>query len=137
MSQLKVVRDSALDYGSDLVFTLEGEPFTGIAFEESAALGRSEVSYRRGVQDGPARDWYPSGVLKGESHFVDGVLHGASTEFDEVGRLVAEAHHEYGICTVARRFGPNGSLIATEELDPASEAVRLLGRLRSEHGWPT
>jgi len=135
MNESRVVRDSELDYDSDLVCTLDGKAFTGIAYEESPVLGRSEVSYREGVQEGLARDWYPSGVLKGQSAYVQGVLHGISREFDEDGHLMIEVRYEYGIRVMARRFGSDGSVVATEELDPNDEAARQLDRLRVTHGW--
>jgi antitoxin component YwqK of YwqJK toxin-antitoxin module len=137
VNEPKIVRDSELDYDSDLVCTLDGEAFTGTAFDESPDLGRSEVSYRQGIQEGPARDWYPSGVLKGESHYIQGVLHGTRKEFDEGGHLVAEARYEYGICVLARRFSSDGTVIASEELDPNGDTARRLDRLRSEHRWET
>ncbi|MEV6414219.1 hypothetical protein [Kribbella sp. NPDC051718] len=103
MSKPQFVRDSELEFDSDLVFTLDGEAFTGIAYEESAELGRSEIAYRDGLQEGLARDWYPSGVPKGESRYVQNVLHGTSREFDEQGRLVVEERYEYGVCVLALR----------------------------------
>ncbi|MBM7789144.1 toxin-antitoxin system YwqK family antitoxin [Tenggerimyces flavus] len=118
-----------------MVTKLNGQAFTGVAYEESPDLGRSEVSYREGVQEGPARDWYPSGLLQGESHYVQGVLHGTSREFDESGRIVAEANYEYGICLLARRFNSEGIVIESEELDPNEEAAQQLDRLRVEYRW--
>jgi antitoxin component YwqK of YwqJK toxin-antitoxin module len=130
-----VVRDSELDYDSDLVFTLDGKAFTGVAYEESAELGRSEICYRDGLQEGVARDWYPSGMPKGESCYVRNVLHGTSREFDEQGRLMVEDRYEYGICVLARRFSVDGTVTETNELDANIEAARQLNRLRAEHDW--
>lgn len=135
MNKPQVVEDSELDFDSDLVCTLDGEAFTGIAYEEVPALGRSEISYRDGVQEGLARDWYPSGVLKGESHYVEGVLHGTSREYDESGHLMTEVFFEYGIRVLARRFSSDGKVMATEELDSNDEAARQLDRLRAERNW--
>lgn len=75
MTEPLVVPDSDLDFDSDLVFTLNGAAFTGIAYEETPELGRSEISHRDGLQEGPAREWNPAGVLTGESNHVQGVLH--------------------------------------------------------------
>lgn len=136
MTHGPVVPDSELDYDSDLVCTLDGVPFTGTAFEESPALGRSEITYRDGIQEGPARDWYPSGVLKGESQFVQGELHGTATEFGLDGVLAEESRYEYGIRVRRRTFAPDGSVITTEEIDPTSNEADLLERLRRERGWP-
>jgi hypothetical protein len=135
MNDSQIVRDSELDFDSDLVSTLDGKPFTGVAYEESPVLGRSEISYREGMQHGLARDWYPSGVLKGESVFFQGVLHGMTREFDEDGRLMTEVRYEYGIRILSRRFGLDGRIVEEEELDPNDEAARQLDRLRSSHRW--
>jgi antitoxin component YwqK of YwqJK toxin-antitoxin module len=137
MTNLPVVPDSALDYDSDLVCTLDEEPFTGIAFEESAELGRSEITYRQGLQDGPAVDWYPSGRLRGESFYVVNVLHGQTKEYDEEGRLTVRASYEYGILVRLGRYDSSGAVVEAQEIDPSSESARLLDRLRSEHGWAT
>lgn len=130
-----VVPDSDLDYDSDLVCTLDGAAFTGIAYEESPSLGRSEITYRDGVQEGLARDWYPTGTLKGESDYVEGVLHGASKEYDPAGRLAVESRYEYGTMVWLRRFDPEGALVELQELDFDSEGGQRLQRLRIEHGW--
>lgn len=61
MTEPLVVPDSDLDFDSDLVFTLNGAAFTGIAYEESAELWRSEITYRDGIQEGAAREWSPPG----------------------------------------------------------------------------
>lgn len=137
MNDTRLVPDSELDYESDLVCTLEGVPFTGTAFEETPVLGRSEISYRDGIQDGMARDWYPSGIIKGESKFVHGVLHGVAREFHTSGALAEESHYEYGIRTLHRTYAPDGSLVASEELDDGSNEADLLQRMRRERGWPT
>jgi hypothetical protein len=99
-------------------------------------LGRSEVSYRDGVQSGPARDWYPSGSLKGESWFVEGVLHGAAREYDESGVLVEESLYAYGILISKRTRERGHRLVEREWLDPRSEAGQMLERLRRERRWP-
>ncbi|MCB7135693.1 toxin-antitoxin system YwqK family antitoxin [Cellulosimicrobium marinum] len=133
----RLVPDAELDFDSNLVFTLDGALFTGTAFEETPDLGRSEVVYRDGIQEGPARDWYPSGVLKGESHYVQGVLHGTEREFREVGTLAEESRYEYGIRVLRKTFAADGAVISTQELDENSAEAALLCRMRREHGWPT
>lgn len=130
-----LIRDSELDYDSELVCTLDGLPFTGIAYEDSVELGRSEVAYRNGVQEGPARDWYPDGTLKGESHYVEGTLHGPSREYDVSGRLGSESHFEYGIRVTLRRYVADGKVAESEQLDPHGDEARLLERLRAERRW--
>lgn len=128
--------DKALDFDSDLTFALNGAPFTGIAYEESPSLGLSEIEYRDGVQEGVARDWWPSGVLKGESEHVRNTLHGASRGYDDSGRLRVVANYEYGVLVRKESFGSDGSLIGVEQLDPDSGAATLLSRYRALYEWP-
>lgn len=135
MSDQHLVPDEELDFDEDLVFSHDGELFTGVAYEDSAAIGRSEVSYRDGMQEGPARDWYPTGVLKGESWYVQGVLHGIATEYDESGRIAEESVYAYGIRLTRRVIGESGAVLREERLDPRGEAGQLLERLRQERRW--
>ena len=135
MNDLPLVADADLEYESDLVCTLGGVPFTGIAYEESPS-GRSEISFRNGLQEGLARDWYPGGGLKAESHFVQSVLHGLTREFDESGRVTSEADYEYGIQVLGRRYSADGVLLEVQDLDPESELAKRLASLRREHRWP-
>ncbi|MET4159340.1 hypothetical protein [Agromyces sp. PvR057] len=134
MNNGPVVSDAELDYDSDLVCTFGGAPFTGTAFEESPSLGRSEISYRDGLQDGLARDWYPTGMLKGESEFVQGELHGAVREYRPDGQLAEESRYEYGIRVLHRVYSPDGSVIEASEINATSEEADLLLRLRRERG---
>jgi hypothetical protein len=135
MSELDIVPDSRLEYGPDLICTLDGKAFTGIAYEESPVLGRSEITYHYGVQEGAARDWYPSGALKGESHYVQGVLHGMSNEYDEHGRLSVESRHEYGILVSARRYDQDGIVRDSKEIDLNGNTGRQLEELRAQFNW--
>lgn len=70
------VPDSELDHDEELVYTHHRQRFTVIGFEDAPGGGVSEISYRDGMQDGVARDWYPSGALKGEAQFRENVQHG-------------------------------------------------------------
>ncbi|WP_136707797.1 hypothetical protein [Agromyces sp. H66] len=136
MNESGPVKDSELDYDSDLVCTLDGVPFTGTAVEESV-LGKSEITFKDGLQEGPARDWYPSGVLKGESQFIQGALHGTVREFRPDGALAETSQYEYGIRVLRHTFGTDGSVVEMEELDVSSDEADLLHRLRRDHGWPS
>jgi antitoxin component YwqK of YwqJK toxin-antitoxin module len=135
MNRPKVVPDSELDFDPDLIFTHNGELFTGISYEENPEIGRCEISYRDGMQAGWARDWYPSKVLKSESYYVRGVPHGPSRDFDSSGSLSIESNYEYGIRVLTRHFNSEGQVTATEEIDPNDGAFELLERYRVERRW--
>ena len=131
------VPDSRLHFDADQVFTLDGEPFTGIGYEYEDALGGglSEISYVDGAQTGPARDWSPDGVLKVETYFREGSRHGSEREFDDSGAPVAERHYEYGI--LVRSFEwVGGARVPRSEIQPSDPNYDLLNKLRREMAWP-
>ena len=131
------VEHSDLDYDSDLIFTYQGQLFTGVAYEDVPGKWLSEVSYRDGMQEGPARDWYPSGVLKGESHYRENALHGTSREFDESGRLVSEKTYEYGILVSRKELDTSGHVTDSFEITPDHQHYARLERYRQVKRWPT
>lgn len=130
------VPDSELDFDDELFYRWHDSPFTGVGYENLPGGGVSEISYRYGMQEGPARDWYPSGSLKGESHFRENVQHGISREYAEDGSLIMEATYEYGILVKRRERDEGGRMVATFALGPDSDTYSLLDRYRREKGWP-
>lgn len=136
MSDLPIVRDSELNFDSDLVMTMDGSPFTGISYDESSTLGRSEIEYRNGVQEGVARDWDTSGRLKVESQYFQNTLHGLAREYGYSANLVAESSYEYGILVRRERFDGTGASIEVYELDPNSAEALLLSQYRAANDWP-
>jgi hypothetical protein len=131
------VPDSELDFNEDLIYRWRGRLFTGVGFEESPDGALSEVSYECGVQQGPARDWYPSGGLKGESHFHDNVQHGVTREYSQDGSLLIESFYEYGILVEKRERASTGEMSTTYVAAPDGEMYGTLERYRRERGWPT
>src|SRR5258708_17903846 len=130
------VPDSELEYDEELVYRWRGELFTGIGYDSTSPDGLSEVSYRYGAQEGPARDWYPSGALKGESQFRVGVPHGTPREWDEDGAVSTEAVFAYGILMSRSERGGDGQLRRVFLLAENNPNGRLLERFRREKGWP-
>jgi hypothetical protein len=131
------VPDSELDFDEELTYTWHGELFTGVGFEEMPGGGLSEVSYKYGIQEGPAVDWYPAGGVRGESHFQENVLHGKMREYTEDGALSSESSYEYGILVERRDRNANGDIVTSFTIDPESEVYSMLERYRRERGWPT
>ena len=128
------VPDSELDFDDELIYRWHGSLFTGIGYEDVPGRGLSEISYRYGTQEGPARDWYPSGALKGESHFREGVLHGIAREYAEDGTLLKEASHEYGILVGRQERDVSGEMVTTFTLDPKGQTYATLEQYRREKG---
>jgi hypothetical protein len=130
------VPDAELDFDDELIYRWRGKLFTGTGFEELPGGGLSEVSYKYGAQEGPARDWYPSGNLKGESHYRENVLHGVAREYGEDGSLTAESFYEFGILVKRREKDENGKMLITFAIQPGEYTYTMLDRYRREKGWP-
>ena len=82
-----------------------------------------------------SRDWYPSGLLRVESTYREGVLHGITREYDEEGRIVCETTHEYGIETRRKRWD-HGQLVEDFHLPADSPLSPLLDSYRRDKRWP-
>ncbi|WP_329065651.1 toxin-antitoxin system YwqK family antitoxin [Amycolatopsis sp. NBC_01480] len=135
MVNLPMIRASELDFESDLVYMYQGEPFTGVAYEDSPTLGRSEVMYSSGLQDGSSRDWYPSGKVKSEMMFARNDRHGGYRNYDEAGRVVEEGVYEYSVLVSRVLFDSAGNIVEEFNIDLDGGTGRILQRLRNERGW--
>ena len=123
---------SELEYHQNLVHRWRGKLFTGVGYDDTSPSGLSEVTFHNGAQEGPARDWYPSGVLKGESFFRESVQHGVAKEYSEDGEVASEAVYEYGILLSKSERGDDGELREVYVLAAESPNRRLLERFRRE-----
>lgn len=121
MSELRV-EEEALEFDDEEFCLWQGERFSGVAFERypSGQL-RSEVEYRNGVKQGAARFWYESGQLRRECVLWNGSAHGASTEWYQEGRLKVMEKFEHGIVVEAKHWNESGELVkeyCMKESDP-------------------
>jgi antitoxin component YwqK of YwqJK toxin-antitoxin module len=126
------VPDDQLDFDEELIYFYKGERFTGIGYADVPKHGLSEISYRDGLQDGPARDWYPSGRLKAESFFRENVLHGVSRDFREDGSLEAEKEHEFGILLRSSVMNEAGEIAESFVLSESSPNYAILQQYRNK-----
>ncbi len=136
MNESLRVPDDELDYDENLIYTWNGELFTGVAFEEGPGGVLSEVSYVNGAQQGPSRDTGPDGRLVGEDTYYENARHGLSREFDAEGRLVRAAWYEYNILVRSADVDESGELVWHDEVVPGSAEADLLDRWRRELSWP-
>jgi antitoxin component YwqK of YwqJK toxin-antitoxin module len=130
------VPDDELDYDSDLVYFYKGARFTGVGYEDKPGLGRSEISYSDGWQEGPARDWYPDGTLKAETWYMESVKHGPDRSYAPDGRLYQERYFEYGIPVATTTFDTDGQPLNRTEITPDDDRFELLQKFRSQKKWP-
>ncbi|HUZ39634.1 MAG TPA: hypothetical protein VMV17_25205 [Streptosporangiaceae bacterium] len=134
--QVRRVPDSELDFDNELIYRWRGQLFTGIGYDDTSEAGLSEISYRDGLQDGPGRDWFPSGGLKAESWYLENTLHGFSREFNEDQVMVSEEIYEYGILVRRTRWDDAGSEVESWNIDPGGPGFARLQRYRAEKRWP-
>jgi hypothetical protein len=123
-----------LDFDNDQVFHFQGAPFTGIAVADEPDGGRSEIRYENGLQEGPARDWYPSRAIKCEAPYRQGVVHGVQRRYREDGSVVSEDICEYGVRVRSLIFDESGHQTETFALTPDSINYQVLRELRSRFG---
>lgn len=120
------VRDDELDFDENLTYYHRGTKFTGIGYEEDPVHGLSEITYQDGRQSGPARDWFPSGQLKGESTYHNNMLNGISREFREDGSLISESYYDRGVKVSSVSYDNDGKIISRYKIaqnDPSYAAV--------------
>jgi hypothetical protein len=130
------VADDELEFDEEFIYRHNGTRFTGIGFERGPNGILSEVSYRDGLQDGPALDYYPSGVLRGVSDYRQNSLHGRVREFGEDGTLLQESVYEYGILLHTVMRDQSGELAETFRIDENGPNYVLLRKYRRERDWP-
>ncbi len=91
------VPDTELDFGAELVMHYQGRPFTGIAYETMNDGTHSELTYVGGLQEGPAREWDPSGRLRAEEAWHANFRHGLSRTYDKTGAVISEQWFDHGM----------------------------------------
>jgi antitoxin component YwqK of YwqJK toxin-antitoxin module len=62
----------------------------------STGAPRWQVTWSRGVWDGPASSWWPNGNKKDERHYRDGLEDGGARFWFASGRLAAEGSYKRG-----------------------------------------
>jgi antitoxin component YwqK of YwqJK toxin-antitoxin module len=114
-----------------LHYTYKGEPFTGVGFDDVPGYGISEITYVDGRQEGPSRDWYPSGRLKAETMYKSNARHGHNREFREDGTLVLEEIYEHSVLVRSTVFDSAGNVLEQFEISEDSPNYEYLQRLRA------
>lgn len=123
-----------IDLTDDYLYVMNGQPFTGIAYEPNDdGVIISEIEFRNGVQAGITRGFFPTGVMKRESEYEYNTLHGFAREWNEEGVLESECEYERGICLRRRMLDSTGQLTLYYELqegDPQFATLQLLRNAR-------
>jgi antitoxin component YwqK of YwqJK toxin-antitoxin module len=127
----------SIEEGSDLVARIDGEPFTGCAYEMGAeGRPRSEVEFLDGLQHGEARDWYPNGQIQGRTEYFKGVRHGVEETWFEGGNMATRARWEYDILVEKATWDSSGTAEEHFSLRDDSPQFATLSALRKAHRSP-
>jgi antitoxin component YwqK of YwqJK toxin-antitoxin module len=114
---MKRVPYDSLDY-LDGRMCLDGEPFTGVAFElyEPEGVLDFEVAFQNGIRSGPRRAWFETGQPSEDSSMFSGVLHGKHREWHRNGQLSEESDYELGFKLRSKCWDEKGNLIEDYKL---------------------
>lgn len=100
-------RDSSREATKSRVSTASRSP--GCGYEPAnGARPESEIEFVEGLQHGAARDWYPTGQLRGRTEYLKGVRHGREEEWFETGAKAMRASWEYDILVEKTVWTPSG-----------------------------
>lgn len=115
----------------DYVYYYEGKPYTGVAYElDDEGRLRSELTFFCGLPDGRWCDYYENGNLSGEDFYKLGQSHGQTREWYPDGTIKKEKVFEFGICTIKKKWNPDGTLIESFKIDPSCDDYIQLEKRR-------
>lgn len=112
-----------------------GQPFTGTAYELfPSGKVRSEVAYVEGIRQGSCRSWLNTGRLIEEANNWQGVSHGLTRTWDDQGRLCREQRFEFGIKVSEKTFDEQGNVKNEWRISPSDNLYRTLELSRTKWG---
>lgn len=126
--------DLELDYGDGDTYLWQGQPFTGLAYEQypEGPLW-SEMEYVEGREHGLAHVWFPSGQLQEETSYYRGKHFGPDREWDAQGQLRSEIIYEYGYRLRERTWDAAGRLVSDKPLEDDLVRYRRLEEMRAAY----
>lgn len=129
---MKKVLYDELVYGDDLLFTHNGDVFTGLAFESfvDGALS-TEIPIVDGKEHGIARDYFESGRVKVQTIYVSGVKHGAESEWYESGQVKEENVLHKGYLMNSKKWSETGELIEEYKRSEDDSIYKMVAK----SGW--
>lgn len=109
----------------------DGRPFTGLARELSPS-GRAvaEVTFLDGMKHGATTEWHELGRVRSVFNYTLHMLHGRATEYAPDGAMVFDAEYEYGMCLWRRRYAPGGAVTEDYTIQSSESALEVLAMAR-------
>jgi antitoxin component YwqK of YwqJK toxin-antitoxin module len=135
MKALKVNWDELYLTDDDILLWQE-KPFTGISVENIRGTLIGEDGYVNGLKHGLSKQWYPSGALKSERHYINGTPNG-TREWFENGNLKLERIFEFGFYVSEKVWDIDGNLTETYQISEKHPYYnRIMKRLRENYKKP-
>jgi MORN repeat variant len=119
-----------LDYDfTESKFTLNGKPFSGIAYEvHEEGWVLSEGVYINGYKNGLHLEYFFSGIISNESYYSFNALHGTSREWFPNGNIMKETFALFAVIIREKTWNVKGELIQVYEIDRQSFNYELMLR---------
>jgi antitoxin component YwqK of YwqJK toxin-antitoxin module len=122
---IRIIFDEALLEFNDDQRIYNGNPFTGVAYEEYPnGILKREITYKDGFENGLCRDWYPSGQLKCEWNALRGRAKGKLTKWHENGTIKAISEHDFGLELKYQEWTSDGQLVTARQIDTNSNLYK-------------
>lgn len=113
------------------VYTWQGKPFTGIAYElNSAGKLINETSYVDGIEDGSEKLWYPNGQSESVIEVKWNRPHGKFQHWYEDGKIKYEGICELGYVVKRKEWDNKGNLLNEYSIENEPEKYKELLRER-------
>lgn len=114
------------------VFYQNGQPYTGIVYEEFQ--GRVDLEYEvvNGTKQGRETEFYPNGTIQSVSHYADNVLDGELINYYENGAVEERAIFEKGVCIQSVSYDEAGPVIERFTISKESAEYPWLNYLRQQ-----
>lgn len=114
------------------VFYQNGQPYTGIVYEEFQGRINLEYEVNNGVKQGRETEFYPNGTIQSVSHYADNVLDGELINYYENGAVEERAIFEKGVCIQSDSYDEAGPVIENFTISKESAEYPWLNYLRQQ-----
>lgn len=116
-----------IEFHDNWSFTLNGNPFTGIACEhDSNGNLLSEIQFANGMKEGPSVEYFPSGRKAEEDNYHQNTLDGESRSWSDRGLLLKRTVYESGYTLECDEWDESGKLVKSYRLAPEDPLYELL-----------
>ena len=116
------------------VYYQNGEPYTGIVYEDFQ--GRIDLEYEvvGGIKQGTETEYYPNGKIQSISRYAGNVLDGPLTNYYESGAIEERVVFEKDVCIHSVSYDEAGRVTEEHSISEDSPEYPWLTYLRQRSG---